>query len=195
MTPLAAAIFAMLTLENGHLVEHARHRGGPLFAERLAEQITTAATHRHLDPWLVAAVAFAESGFDGQRIGDVGELGVMQLHPRTPAGRAYAALCGPRRPQAECDRVAFELGATVLARALAACPSAHAALGLYRSGQCVEGPAGLRVLDLRAQLLERSHGVLCVAPGPQPCGFACWATRALEPPATWTFADARSALP
>jgi len=194
VTPLARAILAMLTLDNGNLIEHARHRGGALYAEQLADQIETTARHRRLDSWLIAAVAFAESGFDGRRIGAVGELGLMQLHPRTPAGRAYAALCGPRRPQAECDRIALELGATVLSRALGACHSEHAALGLYRSGACVEGPAGLRVVELRAELLARSGQVLCAAPRPVRCGFACWASRPLDQAAQWAFAEPRTAL-
>jgi soluble lytic murein transglycosylase-like protein len=51
----------------------------------LAQAITDASTKYHVDPNLVAAMAFRESRFDSGAVSRRGAQGIMQLMPRTAA--------------------------------------------------------------------------------------------------------------
>lgn len=46
-------------------------------------EIRAAATKAHVDPYLVAAMIHAESGFDPSRVSDAGAVGLMQVMPET----------------------------------------------------------------------------------------------------------------
>lgn len=58
----------------------------PPAGRRWAGDIEQAAAAASLDPRLVAAVAWAESGFDPRAVSSVGALGLMQLMPATARG-------------------------------------------------------------------------------------------------------------
>lgn len=57
------------------------HLAGPR-GQALASDIHAEATRAHLDPALMAAVAFRESGLRQSARGAHGEVGLMQIHPR-----------------------------------------------------------------------------------------------------------------
>lgn len=48
----------------------------------MAPQFVESAERHNQDPYLLAAIAWKESGFDPQKVGSSGECGVMQVLPR-----------------------------------------------------------------------------------------------------------------
>jgi len=52
---------------------------------RYEAAIEAAATHHKLDPYLIAAIINAESGFDRMQVSSAGAVGLMQLMPSTAA--------------------------------------------------------------------------------------------------------------
>lgn len=121
-----------------------------------------------LDPYLLAAMAFKESGMSPGAHGSVGERGVLQIHPRSKYSRglrfihseAYRKKC-LRRPDG-CQKEVIDRAALLLSRALARCGDLRSALGMYQSGQCDrERPYVQRVLREKEHLLLllESHGL------------------------------------
>lgn len=152
---LVSAILSLLLLPCGEPVAHARRYPGGVEARaaELAEHFDQAAQTYQLDARLLVALAHSESGLDGTRVGAMGELGLMQLMPNTPAGRAYAAVRGPQTVR---DGVAILLGAEALRHGLTVCGSEAEAVGWYKSGRCIAGPKVHYVLALRDKL-RRGH--------------------------------------
>ena len=60
--------------------------GLPASGRRFADDIATAATETGVDPRLLSAVAWSESGFDPSARSSAGAQGLMQLMPRTAQG-------------------------------------------------------------------------------------------------------------
>lgn len=103
---------------------------------------------------LLLAVAWSESALDGSRVGDAGELGIMQLHPRSMAGRKYAKQCPV--PSRRCDALSIALGANELAKGYRACGYDWGkAVGYYKSGKCIEGPRARDVIALWDWMIHR----------------------------------------
>lgn len=153
--PLAFAILALASLPNGHPIASFRnhHLGPEGRAGKLAEQIAEAALTFHLDEYLIAAVAWTESRFDSYAVGLLGELSLMQLHPRTLAGRSYRRYHG--LSQDDRDRLAIHLGADALRHGFIACGrSVPKAVGFYKSGRCISGPAVHGVLVARWRMMR-----------------------------------------
>lgn len=153
MNVLTFAILALASLPNGHPVRSFRaHPLGPEGrAAELAELFADASVAYHVDTYLLTALAWSESRFDSTQVGRVGELGIMQLHPRFTYGRAYKAFRGSRHDQ---DRFAIFLGAEALRHGLQVCGPHRPryAIGWYKSGACKAGPAVQQVMVARAKL-------------------------------------------
>lgn len=149
---LAAAIEARMQLPGGGFVRHCRRAPGgcEARAQRLAALFTAAGERHSVDPWLLAAMSVKESGLDSSARGAVGELGLMQLHPRSPWGRRAHARCRSE----DCDAAVVDEAAGLLAAAIARCGELGAALGAYNTGRC--GPNGYarRVLAIRASMMR-----------------------------------------
>jgi len=125
----------------------------------LQEAFTNAGEHPDFPQYvharyLLLALAWTESGLDGSRVGDVGELGIMQLHPRSAAGRKYAKRCPV--PSRSCDALSIALGTSELAKGYKACGYDWGqAIGYYKSGRCIEGPRARDVMVLWDWLVRR----------------------------------------
>jgi Transglycosylase SLT domain len=108
-----------------------------------AHYIIDAGEKNGIDPWLLAAMAFRESGMNPFVVGAVGELGLLQLHPKNPKVKSvrfirdayYRQRC--RKEAGACQREVVDRAAEILARSLAVCDGdLYRALGMYNSGKC-----------------------------------------------------------
>lgn len=96
-----------------------------------------------IDPWLLAAMAFRESGMNPFAVGLVGERGILQLHPKNPRTKSvrfvrdewYRQRC--RKQTGACQREVVDQAAQILASSLDKCGGdLKKALGMYNSGKC-----------------------------------------------------------
>ncbi len=108
-----------------------------------AHYLVDAGAKNGIDPWLLAAMAFRESGMNPFVVGAVGELGILQLHPKNPRVKSvrfirdayYRNRC--RKEAGACQREVVDRAAEILARSLALCDNdLYRALGMYNSGKC-----------------------------------------------------------
>ena len=121
-----------------------RHRGlTPDERHALIRQTLAAAAVRHgLDPGLLMAVAWWESGWDMTKVSDTGAIGIMQLDPSTTQDLGPRLLGRQVDPHSLGDNV--ELGAAVLEADLAdAGGSLDVALASYYEGGGNVDPANL----------------------------------------------------
>src|SRR5574341_81211 len=111
---IEAALLAHLTLGSGHHVRHCRGAFGGCRARvrRMAALFVRAGRDHQIDPWLLAALSLRESGGNPDAIGARGELGLMQLNPRSRAGTLAARLCS-EHPR-ECPSILVDGAARVL---------------------------------------------------------------------------------
>ena len=87
-----------------------------LFPIHYQEEIADVADRYDLDPYLVAAVAKTESGFDPEAVSPVGAVGMMQLMPPTAEWITTLDLWqGDSRPELTDAGDSLELGACYLA--------------------------------------------------------------------------------
>ena len=161
---LAFAILAIASLPGGHPIASFRnHELGPEGrATELATYFVDAARESHIDVFTLTAIAWSETNFDSSRVGKIGERSIMQLHPRTAAGRLYIRAMRRGWPRADLDVLAINLGSDAYRHGLEVCGfnRPRYALGFYRSGRCVAGPAVQRVMVARYKLLKASGAVL-----------------------------------
>lgn len=133
-------------------VQHCRRaRGG--CAQRMHEiaaLIDRAGAEHHVDPWLLAAIAMRESGGNPDARGSHGELGLMQLHPRSRHG-AYAARRCAAAPD-ECTAIVVDVAAALMARSIERCGSEALGLGRYNSGRCEETAYARAVMARRERM-------------------------------------------
>lgn len=141
---------------------HCRHAPGGC-DKRLsafAEYLVDVGTRHGMDPWLMAAMAFKESGFNPFALGSVGELGILQINPerkdatgvRFVRDEWYRKRC--RKEPGACQREVVEHAAQVLARSFQRCNGdLVGALGAYNTGRCAGNLSyAKRVLDERVEL-------------------------------------------
>jgi hypothetical protein len=150
---LESALLDRLRLPSGRPLRHcARRRGGcEGYAHFLALAFREAGAAWEVDPWLLAAVATRESSLVEEAHGSAGERGIMQLHPRSPAGIRAHRECASA--PSDCTTIEIALAAELLAHGVARCGSELAALGYYNSGRCnAESPYARSVIQRRADL-------------------------------------------
>jgi Transglycosylase SLT domain len=124
---------------------HCRHAAGGC-EERLskfAHYLVDAGRLHGIDPWLMAAMAFKESGFNPFAMGSLGELGILQINPGRRDAKTvrfirdewYRKRC--RNEPGACQREIVEHAAQVLSRSLELCGGdLSKALGAYNTGRC-----------------------------------------------------------
>lgn len=144
-------------------VKHCRRAADGCDA-RLAEfaRYFVAAGHdAGVDPWLLAAIAFRESGYNPYAVGSAGELGLLQIHPRNRHAKNLKWHRDPKhrdRCRAEpgaCQLEVVTTAASMLAEAVRSCGALEAGLAAYHCGACKsESTYAQRVLSMRRQLLE-----------------------------------------
>ena len=118
--------------------------GAPGWLQRLVtpmayqQQIAASAERHGVDPYLVAAVISAESGFDAGGISSKGAVGLMQLMPDTAAEQAAVSGQGRLGPGDLADPATnIELGTGYLARLLRRYGDERAAIAAYNAGMGV----------------------------------------------------------
>jgi soluble lytic murein transglycosylase-like protein len=108
-----------------------------------AHYLVGAAERHSVDPWLMAAMAFKESGFNPFALGSIGELGILQINPgRRDASQVrfirdewYRRRC--RKQPGACQEEIVTHAAAVFARSLSKCGGdVIDALGAYNTGRC-----------------------------------------------------------
>jgi hypothetical protein len=158
MTELAKAILLMVTVwitPSGDHIYAPHFRSAPEGPQNraldLAADFTFAEKVTGVDRYLLAALAFRESAFDANAIGEQNEFTIMQLHPRSKVGRSTAEFC---KLGIQCERVAVLAAAQILAIGIKQCGNEASTLGFYRTGHCIAGPGAKRVLEVRALMLE-----------------------------------------
>lgn len=152
---------------------HCRHAAGGC-ERRLSEfaRYLVEAGHRHgVDPWLMAAMAYRESGYNPFAMGSLGELGILQIHPkgrrvenvRFMRDEWYRRRC--RNEPGACQREIVDHAAQVLSRSLTMCGgNLNDALGAYNTGRCGGNDRySKRIIKERGDLLQ-SVGL----PAPSP---------------------------
>jgi hypothetical protein len=97
-----------------------------------------------LDAYLLAAMAIRESGLNPHAQGDVGELGLMQLHPYSAAGMRAKMVC--RRAPSDCTYAVIFEAAAHLAECMRVCGDLERSLGRFNSGRCIASAYSRRVI-------------------------------------------------
>lgn len=143
---------------------HCRHakEGCDGRLREFALYIVDAGDEHGVDPWLMAAMAFRESGFNPFALGSVGEAGILQLHPGNPRAKHVRFLSDPhyrkrcQQSAGACQREVVDHAAQVLKRSLDLCGGdLRDALGAYNTGRCGGNDRyAKRILQERGRLLE-----------------------------------------
>lgn len=118
--------------------------------------LTTAARRHQLDPHLVLALAFWESGWDQSRVSSTGAVGLMQVEPATAAEAGPALLGRPVDIQDPRDNA--DVGAAILRQNLDNFHDQTLALAAY-----YEGPNALRANGLQPDAQQYAQGILSLA--------------------------------
>lgn len=139
-------------------VSHCRSaRGGcEVRAAQFARWFVLAGERYHVDPWLLVAMAMRESSMDPNARGEVGEFGLMQLHPYSAVGYRTRMEC--KRAPSDCTWLVILAAAEQLARNVKACGNVEIGLGAYNSGKCVGSDYAVRVLRERDALIAKAKG-------------------------------------
>jgi hypothetical protein len=143
---------------------HCRHapQGCDERLKHFATYLTDAGRNHSVDPWLLAAMAFKESGFNPFAMGSLGELGILQLHPKNPRSKrvrfvhdeGYRKRC--RKEAGACQREVVERAAQLLSTSLSQCGGdMNDALGAYNTGRCGGNKRyAKRIMSERKALLD-----------------------------------------
>ena len=140
-------IAVSINQRTGHKIPAVHCRKAPHGCNRrlaeFARYIVDAANRQGVDPWLMAAMALRESGFNPFATGSVGEMGILQIHPKSPRAKQvrfiqdhwYRKRC--RKQPGACQKEIVEQAAKALARAIELCDGdLRDALGAYNTGRC-----------------------------------------------------------
>jgi hypothetical protein len=147
---------------------HCRHaaEGCEQRLARFARYLVNAGQKHGIDPWLMAAMAFKESGFNPFAMGAVGELGILQINPGRRDARQvrfirdqwYRNRC--RKEPGACQQEVVNHAAQVLARSMELCKGdLEAALGAYNSGRCNGNKAYTKRVLTEVEELRRAAGL------------------------------------
>jgi len=148
---------------------HCRHapEGCESRLSTFAQYLVEAGRQYGVDPWLMAAMAFRESGFNPFALGSLGELGILQINPerrdavqvRFIRDEWYRKRC--RKQPGACQREVIHHAAQLLSRAVEKCErDVKDALGMYNTGRCGGNDRyAKRILAERDELL-RAAGAL-----------------------------------
>jgi hypothetical protein len=147
---------------------HCRHaaEGCEQRLGQFARYLVSAAQNHGLDPWLLAAMAFKESGFNPFAMGAIGELGILQINPgRRDAKQVrfirdewYRNRC--RKQPGACQQEVVNHAAHVLARSVALCKGdLEAALGAYNTGRCNGNARYTKRVLTEVEELRRAAGL------------------------------------
>jgi hypothetical protein len=142
-------------------VRHCRKapEGCPMRIATFSRYFVEASRIHDIDPWLVAAMAVAESGLNPFARGPNGELGLLQIHPRNKRARRlrfardakYRNRC--RDVVGACQRELVVELVGELARVVEHCGGLEAGLGAYNTGRCDPDVGYVRkVLRIRKKL-------------------------------------------
>lgn len=128
----------------------------------LAQWIEDAAAKHGVDPLVLSAIALHESGLNPFAQGQVGEAGIMQLHPqgvgrqvRFVKDTGYRDRC--KRTAGACQKEVIDKAASLLATAIKTCGSVERALGYYNTGRCQTNGYADRVMHRHATLSGLVH--------------------------------------
>jgi hypothetical protein len=119
------------------------HEGCERRLHEFAGYIVKSGRRFGVDPWLMAAMAFRESGFNPFAMGAVGELGILQINPERADAQDlrflqdewYRKRC--RKAAGACQQEVVDHAARVLARCMQRCQGdVIDALGAYNTGRC-----------------------------------------------------------
>lgn len=131
-----------------------------------AHYLKDAGERNGIDPWLLAAMAFRESGLNPFAVGQVGELGILQLHPRSPASKNirfvkdgwYRMRC--KREPGACQREIVDRAAELLARSVVLCGGdMDRALSAYNTGRCGGNTSYARRVHSEVAWLKNAAGL------------------------------------
>jgi hypothetical protein len=143
---------------------HCRHapEGCEERLSTFAQYLVEAGSRHKVDPWLLAAMAFKESGFNPFALGSLGELGILQINPGRRDAKTvrfirdewYRKRC--RREPGACQREVVDHAAQLISRSIERCErDVKDALGLYNTGRCGGNDRyAKRILQERDELLK-----------------------------------------
>jgi hypothetical protein len=132
-----------------------------------AHYLIDAGEKNGIDPWLLAAMAFRESGMNPFVVGAVGELGILQLHPKNPKVKSvrfvrdqyYRQRC--RKEAGACQREVVDRAAEILARSMDMCGGdLYLALGAYNTGKCGGNRTYANRIIVERDALKNAVGLL-----------------------------------
>ena len=128
----------VVTTLTGRLVVPAL--SGKVYPIKYESEIATVAEKYGIDPYLLAAVARTESGFNPNAESGDGALGLMQLLPSTAKWVAgLDSWKGPKKPALTNPRDSLELGACYLSYLQRTLDPPMAAIAAYNAGQGITG--------------------------------------------------------
>jgi soluble lytic murein transglycosylase len=108
---------------------------GKVYPIRYEKEIAAAAEKYSVDPYLLAAVARTESGFDPDAESHAGAIGLMQLLPGTAEFvTRLDSWKGPKNPALKNPQDSLELGACYLSYVLRRFDDPTAAIAAYNAG-------------------------------------------------------------
>jgi N-acetylmuramoyl-L-alanine amidase len=129
---------------------------GAAMRATIRRTLTEAAQRHHLDPKLVLALAYWESGWDQSRVSQTGAVGLMQVEPAT-AQEAGPALLG-RQIDINDPYDNADLGAAVLREDLDNFKDPAMALAAY-----YQGPTSLKENGMLPETQQYVQGILDLA--------------------------------
>ncbi len=131
---IVAIVAVVAGLLTGRLVVPAV--SGKVYPMRYEKEIAAVAKTYNVDPYLLAAVARTESGFDPEAKSHAGAVGLMQLLPSTAKWvTGLSGWKGPDNPALTNPQDSLELGACYLAYLQRTFDNPIAALAAYNAGQ------------------------------------------------------------
>lgn len=153
---ILSAILFLCTLPGGgyarQLGDHPRER-----AEEIATVIVDAASNHGVDPYLLAALAYKESGFDHAAVSPEASFGLLQVNARGWGRKALnKCLIDPRF----CLFWSTWSGAEAFAHYLKRCGTEARAVAAYRFGHCVKPRRiDLEVIRVRNEIKRTQYGL------------------------------------
>jgi len=101
----------------------------------VTENVEEVALRHGLDPLWVMAMVMTESQLNVRAKSKIGAFGLLQLHPRSKAGREAKRLCR-KKTRRECDLISLEIAARELKVWTDGCPTLTHTAYSWRTGHC-----------------------------------------------------------